>query len=79
MFFRGKSDADEQPPVYGSEKIEEGLYTNDTGASFTSKQVVDLQEGTKRGLDARHVQMIALGGTIGYLDIARQHDWHWID
>ncbi|KAI7858427.1 hypothetical protein BDC45DRAFT_307963 [Circinella umbellata] len=56
------------PPVYGSEKVEEEfMYPTETGASFNSEKRngVDLQEGTKRGLDARHVQMIAFGGTIG--------------
>ncbi|KAI8139578.1 amino acid permease/ SLC12A domain-containing protein [Fennellomyces sp. T-0311] len=64
--FRGKKDAEEHPSTFGSEKIEEEyMYPTEANGSFTSKQHVDLQEGTKRGLDARHVQMIALGGTIG--------------
>ncbi|KAI9271489.1 amino acid permease/ SLC12A domain-containing protein [Phascolomyces articulosus] len=72
--FRGKKEEeiqsvsnDASPPAYGSEKVEEEyMYPTESGASFSSrKHVVDLQEGTKRGLDARHVQMIAFGGTIG--------------
>ena len=74
--FRGKKGAEIEevsttnngPPVYGSEKVEEEfMYPTETGASFNSekKSVADLREGTKRGLDARHVQMIAFGGTIG--------------
>ncbi|KAI9498160.1 amino acid permease/ SLC12A domain-containing protein [Zychaea mexicana] len=67
--FRGKKDAEEHstpPPAFGSEKVEEEyMYPTEAAESFTSKENTDLQEGTKRGLDARHVQMIALGGTIG--------------
>lgn len=53
--------------VGGSEKIQdEYAYRPESHLSFNTQRTHrDLQEGTKRGLDARHVQMIALGGTIG--------------
>ncbi|KAI8086759.1 amino acid permease/ SLC12A domain-containing protein [Halteromyces radiatus] len=34
-------------------------------ASYTSEERRSLQQGTKRGLSARHIQMISLGGSIG--------------
>lgn len=51
----------------GSEKIQEEYnYRPESHLSFNTQGTHrNLQEGTKRGLDARHVQMIALGGTIG--------------
>ncbi|KAG0180610.1 hypothetical protein DFQ28_004944 [Apophysomyces sp. BC1034] len=49
---------------YG-EKVETYDRTS-TSVSFSSGQPRhDLQEGTKRGLNARHIQMISLGGSIG--------------
>lgn len=70
MFFREKKDdvvdASIRPHV-DSEKVEEEYMYSTTidHGSIASRQSIDLQEGTKRGLDARHVQMIALGGAIG--------------
>lgn len=51
------------PPYnhYGSEydvANEKQVDTSDIGA-------MEEQTGTKRGLDARHIQMISLGGAIG--------------
>lgn len=69
MFFREKKEdvADVSIRPHDSEKVEEEyMYSTTMGpGSITSKHTIDLQEGTKRGLDARHVQMIALGGAIG--------------
>ncbi|KAI8090561.1 amino acid permease-domain-containing protein [Thamnidium elegans] len=54
---------------YDSQKIEE--FEKETAPSYHSKSdhpdddVESLQHGTKRGLDARHIQMISLGGAIG--------------
>jgi amino acid permease len=54
---------------YESRKIEE--FENNSAPSYISnhEKIVDdvesLQHGTKRGLDARHIQMISLGGAIG--------------
>ncbi|GAA5798640.1 hypothetical protein HPULCUR_004045 [Helicostylum pulchrum] len=54
---------------YDSQKIEE--FEKEGAPSYNSKSdhpeddVESLQHGTKRGLDARHIQMISLGGAIG--------------
>lgn len=48
------------------EKIEtvvEPTSTLSDGDEYLS--AVDIQHGTKRGLSARHIQMISLGGAIG--------------
>jgi amino acid transporter len=53
---------DKSVPVYGDDKL--GVRTSSSDAEVghgSSEQV----ETTKRGLKARHAQMIALGGTIG--------------
>ncbi|CDH48806.1 lysine-specific permease [Lichtheimia corymbifera JMRC:FSU:9682] len=69
MFFREKKEdvADVSIRPHDSEKVEEEyMYSTGMGpGSINSRHTIDLQEGTKRGLDARHVQMIALGGAIG--------------
>lgn len=46
------------------EKIESYEAASDFN-SFTSEERQSLQHGTKRGLSARHIQMISLGGSIG--------------
>lgn len=54
---------------HDSQKIEE--FEKEGAPSYHSKtdhpedDVESLQHGTKRGLDARHIQMISLGGAIG--------------
>lgn len=55
---------------YESQKIEE--FEKNSAPSYISNaekfdnaDVESLQHGTKRGLDARHIQMISLGGAIG--------------
>lgn len=55
---------------YESHKIEE-FEKGSSAPSYISHShlntddVESLQHGTKRGLDARHIQMISLGGAIG--------------
>jgi amino acid permease len=46
------------------EKVEQHDHTSDY-ESFTSEEQRTIQQGTKRGLSARHIQMISLGGSIG--------------
>ncbi|KAI8331659.1 amino acid permease/ SLC12A domain-containing protein [Chlamydoabsidia padenii] len=46
------------------EKVEPHDRTSDY-ESFTSEEHRNIQQGTKRGLSARHIQMISLGGSIG--------------
>lgn len=46
------------------EKVEQQDRTSDY-ESFTSEEQRTIQQGTKRGLSARHIQMISLGGSIG--------------
>lgn len=59
-------------PRIGSDKIqEEQDYNNLENGSIHTEKTGDLQAGTKRGLSARHVQLIALGGTIGYYTLNR--------
>lgn len=53
---------DKSAPVYDNDK--EGLHESSSDAERASTEV-ELVETTKRGLKARHAQMIALGGTIG--------------
>lgn len=56
------------PPAahYGdSEKVEEYTYDPSRKSYQETTDTISLQHGTKRSLKARHVQMIALGGTIG--------------
>lgn len=53
---------------YESQKIEE--FEKASTPSYHSNTVEDdaennIQAGTHRGLDARHIQMISLGGAIG--------------
>ncbi|CAO3589810.1 unnamed protein product [Absidia cylindrospora] len=48
----------------GQEKSEYHDQTS-TYESYTSEEKRGIQEGTKRGLSARHIQMISLGGSIG--------------
>lgn len=55
---------------YESQKIEEfgnksdaPSYTSNVNNNMDDEE--SLQHGTKRGLDARHIQMISLGGAIG--------------
>ncbi|ORY94428.1 amino acid permease-domain-containing protein [Syncephalastrum racemosum] len=48
-----------------SEKIEEFVYDPSRKSYQGSNDTTSIQHGTKRSLKARHVQMIALGGTIG--------------
>lgn len=65
--------------AYDSEKVQEyELATSKSGGnsvrSYSSGNVAEdlennLQSGTKRGLDARHIQMISLGGAIGYIHV----------
>jgi amino acid permease len=58
---------------YESQKTEE--FEIHSTPSYTSNtknlndDVESLQHGTKRGLHARHIQMISLGGAIGYIDL----------
>lgn len=60
------TDTFEKPHYRGSgshfdnEKLEEG-------ASYMShaNEVASIQQGVKRGLSARHIQMISLGAAIG--------------
>lgn len=63
--YRGDTPGSQYPPYakYGSEYDDEGKQevidqTSDIGQ-------VEEQVGTKRGLSARHIQMISLGGAIG--------------
>lgn len=54
---------------YESQKIEE--FEKSSAPSYRSENLNQeeenhIQEGTHRGLDARHIQMISLGGAIGY-------------
>ncbi|KAI9364570.1 amino acid permease/ SLC12A domain-containing protein [Pilaira anomala] len=59
----------ESSTSYDSQKIEE--YEKEKTPTYNSDHnpstgdVESLQHGTKRGLDARHIQMISLGGAIG--------------
>ncbi|RCH88806.1 hypothetical protein CU098_002547, partial [Rhizopus stolonifer] len=53
---------------YESQKVEE--FEKNSAASYHSHNIDDVEEnniqsGTHRGLDARHIQMISLGGAIG--------------
>jgi amino acid permease len=53
---------------YESQKIEE--FEKSSAPSYHSGGVEEdvennIQAGTRRGLDARHIQMISLGGAIG--------------
>lgn len=55
---------------YESQKIEEFEKSGNapsyiSNANQNTDDVESLQHGTKRGLDARHIQMISLGGAIG--------------
>ncbi|KAI7893605.1 amino acid permease/ SLC12A domain-containing protein [Mucor mucedo] len=55
---------------YESQKLEEYEKSADapsyiSNANQNTDDVEALQHGTKRGLDARHIQMISLGGAIG--------------
>jgi yeast amino acid transporter len=53
---------DKSVPVYGNGK--EGLRESSSDAEMGSGNI-EVTGTTKRGLKARHAQMIALGGTIG--------------
>ena len=53
---------------YESQKTEQ--YEKHSAPSYRSEEILgdeenNLQSGTHRGLDARHIQMISLGGAIG--------------
>jgi amino acid permease len=53
---------------YESQKIEE--FEKNSAPSYHSNGIEEdvennIQAGTHRGLDARHIQMISLGGAIG--------------
>ncbi|KAL7315611.1 hypothetical protein PS15m_004807 [Mucor circinelloides] len=53
---------------YESQKVEE--FEKSSAPSYRSDNLIEeeenhIQEGTHRGLDARHIQMISLGGAIG--------------
>ena len=50
------------PPTYGNDK--EAVHTAASDEEFGHGEV-ETHTTTKRGLKARHAQMIALGGTIG--------------
>ncbi|KAI9031019.1 amino acid permease-domain-containing protein [Phycomyces nitens] len=68
MFGRQKdlSEIDQTKETYSeydSEKIESGRHQNPP--TYANDEEHDLQEGTRRGLSARHIQMISLGGAIG--------------
>ncbi|KAL0090650.1 amino acid permease-domain-containing protein [Phycomyces blakesleeanus] len=68
MFGRQKdlSEVDQAKETYSeydSEKIEAGRHQE---SSYNPREEEhDLQEGIRRGLSARHIQMISLGGAIG--------------
>ncbi|KAI8330863.1 amino acid permease/ SLC12A domain-containing protein [Chlamydoabsidia padenii] len=64
-----KIEVDTQPKhheitVDSHDKLESYERTSDF-ESYTSGEQRSLQHGTKRGLSARHIQMISLGGSIG--------------
>jgi amino acid transporter len=54
---------DKSVPMYGDDK-ELGVRTSSSDAEIGHGST-ETTETTKRGLKARHAQMIALGGTIG--------------
>ncbi|RCH77966.1 hypothetical protein CU098_002824, partial [Rhizopus stolonifer] len=57
----------EKPPEYENEKADDSSYHSKRSkhAIGDEEDVESLQHGTKRGLSARHIQMISLGGAIG--------------
>lgn len=59
---------------YDDEKIEKtpsSLHSYVTGNIVDDDLENNVQKGTHRGLDARHIQMISLGGAIGYIYISQ--------
>lgn len=52
---------------YESQKIEDEKAPSYISNPDNMDDEESLQHGTKRGLDARHIQMISLGGAIGYI------------
>jgi amino acid permease len=63
--YRGETPTGHYPPyaTYGSEYDDEGKQEVIDQTSDIGK--MEEQAGTKRGLNARHIQMISLGGAIG--------------
>ncbi|KAI9271289.1 amino acid permease-domain-containing protein [Sporodiniella umbellata] len=57
----------DKPPHYDNEKADGSSYHSKRSkhAIGDEDEVESLQHGTKRGLSARHIQMISLGGAIG--------------
>lgn len=53
---------DKSSPTYGNDK--EAIHTTASDEEYGHGDV-EIHRTTKRGLKARHAQMIALGGTIG--------------
>ncbi|ORE22328.1 hypothetical protein BCV71DRAFT_241131 [Rhizopus microsporus] len=59
--------AEKPPPEYEIEKMDSSSYHSkrSKNAIGDEEDLESLQHGTHRGLDARHIQMISLGGAIG--------------
>jgi amino acid permease len=57
----------DKPPEYENEKADNGSFHSKISkhAIGDEEDVQSLQHGTQRGLSARHIQMISLGGAIG--------------
>lgn len=65
MAIEGQDDLyQEKNPVYDEKHA--GNHADESGSGSGIGEIVPV-ETTKRGLKARHAQMIALGGTIGKL------------
>lgn len=60
---------DKSVPAYGDEKA----LGHRTSSSDAEIGIIEGAETTKRGLKARHAQMIALGGTIGSYCLSTVH------
>ncbi|KAI9323478.1 amino acid permease/ SLC12A domain-containing protein [Dichotomocladium elegans] len=65
MFWKKKDEDFNDPSQFENSKIEETYNPTDHASLRSRPDTIDLQEGMKRGLHARHIQMIALGGAIG--------------